>query len=149
MLLIYTSNLQSCLILNILISSNLLDYSSSVIKSMNGERLPIITFNLDLKQKPSNVINIGLASKSCPNYIVISSTAEKIATFVKSFEKSLRRQNSHYVLFVPRNETISLDDMSFFDKVLKYAIIVLDTNHSENQEIKNMTLEDLQNRNTM
>ena len=116
---------------------------------MNGERLPIITFNLDLKQKPSNVINIGLASKSCPNYIVISSTAEKIATFVKSFKKSLRRQNSHYVIFVPRNETISLDDISFFEKVLNYATIVLDANSSRIREVNHMASEDLKNINTM
>ena len=109
----------------------------------------MITFNLDLKLESSNVNNIDLASKSCPNYIVISSTVERITKFIETFESNLRRQNSHYVLFVPRNETISLDDMSFFDKVLKYAIIVLDANHSENQEVEKMTLEDLQNRNTM
>ena len=80
---------------------------------------------------------------------MISSTAEKIATFVKSFEKSLRRQNSHYVIFVPRNETISLDKMSFFDKVLKYATIALDVSHTENPEVKNMTLEDLRNQSIM
>ena len=81
--------------------------------------------------------------------IVILSAAEKIKKFVKSFESSLKRQNSHYVLFVPRNETISLADMSFFDKVLKYATIALDVNHSENLEVKNMTLEDLRNQNIM
>ena len=141
--------MQNCLILNIVISSNLLDYSSSVSKSTNGERLPIITFNLDLKENTSYIINIDLASKSCPNYIVISSTAEKIATFVKSFEKSLRRQNSHYVIFVPHNETISLDDISFFEKVLKYATIVLDANSSRIREVNHMTSEDLKNGNTM
>ena len=134
---------------DIVISTNLLDYSSTVIRNTNGERLPIITFNLDLKQKPSNIINIDLASKSCPNYIVISSTAEKIAKFVKSFESSLRRQNSHYVIFVPRNETISLDDISFFEKVLKYATIVLDANSSRIREVNHMASEDLKNVNTM
>ena len=109
----------------------------------------MIIFNLDIKLKPSNVNNIDLASKSCPNYIVISSTAERITKFVKTFESSLRRQNSHYVLFVPRNETTSLDDMSFFDKVLKYATIALDVSHSENPEVKNMTLEGLRNQNIM
>ena len=134
---------------DIVISTNLLDYKTSVINNTNGERLPIITFNLDLMQKPSNIINIDLASKSCPNYIVISSTAEKIATFVKSFESSLRRQNSHYVIFVPRNETISLDDISFFKKVLKYATIILDTNNSKNRENNHTSLEDFKNGNTM
>ena len=134
---------------DIVISTNLLDYRTSVINNTNGERLPIITFNLDLKQKPSNIINIDLASKSCPNYIVISSTAEKIAKFVKSFESSLRRQNSHYVIFVPRNETISLDDISFFEKVLKYATIVLDANSSRIREVNHMASEDLKNVNTM
>ena len=80
---------------------------------------------------------------------MISSTLERITKFVKTFGSSLKRQNSHYVLFVPRNETISLDDMTFLDKVLKYATIIVDEDLSGNQEVNQMTLEDLLNRNTM
>ena len=96
--------------------------------------LPIIRFTLNLKPNSININKISLSTRSCPNYIMISINKENIAKFLDSFRTALRRKHSHYVLFVPRNFSTDkfFEDISYFRKVAKMAVIVMDTDYSSN-----------------
>lgn len=96
--------------------------------------LPLIRFNLNLKPDSININKISLSTRSCPNYIIISINKENIAKFLDSFKTALRRKHSHYVLFVPRNFSTDefFEDISYFRKVAKMAVIVMDTDYSRN-----------------
>ena len=105
-----------------------------MIETTIGKMLPIISFALDLRPDSTSINEVDLSTRSCPNYIMVSSNQENIAKFTNSFKTVLRRKNSHYVMFVPRNFSTNtfFEDIPYFMKVEKVAVVVMDVGYSSN-----------------
>ena len=100
-------------------------------EAVHSNRLPAMKFSLNTRNHARNSEKIKLASKNCPNYIMLSANLTHIQSFVEKFSNSLARKNSRYALFT-NDENIStkssLSDIKFFKKVLNLAIIGMSKN---------------------
>ena len=92
-------------------------------------RLPIIKFTFPATKDFSTLNNLKVASKRCPNVIVISSNTTYLSSFMNNLKDNLTRKASYYVLIFEAVGRFSVEtffeDVSFFKKVLNLFLVVI------------------------
>ena len=73
-----------------------------------ASRFPIIRLSLMLThEEPDAEENVKMASRYCPNYIIISTELSRIEKFVTGFQNDLSRRDSFYALIFPHDHSFS------------------------------------------